>query len=98
MFKTFCAETAQILTSKGEGKSFGAPGVLPTAEKPVKGTFATSIRDHKFICGHQRAWKKFRMLGNESNKFILKFKGHLFIKRNKPGLNRKQSSQELLFF
>ena len=70
MFKTFCAETAQILTSKGEGKSFGAPGVLPTAEKPVKGTFATSIRDHKFICGHQRAWKKFRMLGNESNKGI----------------------------
>ena len=97
MFKNVCAETAQILTSKNEGKSFGAPGVLPKAEKPVRGTSPTSVRDHMFICGHQRAWEDFKILGRESNKFILKFKDRLFIKRNKPGITKKRFSQELIF-
>ena len=70
-------------------------GVLSRTGKPVKGTLLTSVRDHKLI---YEDWENFRILLSESNKAILKLKESLFIKRDKPTLNRNQFSQELILF
>ena len=70
-------------------------GVLSRTGKPVKGTHLTSVRDHKLLC---EDWEDFRILLSESNKVILELKESLFIKRDKPTLNRNRFSQELILF
>ena len=70
-------------------------GVLSRTGKPVKGTLLTSVRDHKLLCEDR---EDFRILLSESNKVILELKGSLFIKRDKPTLNRNRFSQELILF
>ena len=65
-------------------------GVLSRTGKPVKGTLLTSVRDHKLLC---EDWEDFRILLSESNKVILELKESLFIKRDKPTLNRNRFSQ-----
>ena len=62
--------------------------------KPVKGTLYTSVKDRILVCNH----KKFKFLGNDSNRYLLELKENKFIKREKPSLNKNLYSQELLLF
>ena len=73
-------------------------GVSPRTSKPVKGTLSTSVRDHMLVCDHKVLHEDFKFLGNESNKYLLELKESLFIKRDKPSLNKNLYSQELLLF
>ena len=73
-------------------------GVSPRTGKLVKGTLSTSVRDHMLVCDHKVAWEDFSILGRESNHYLLELKESLFIKRNKPSLNKNDYSQELFLF
>ena len=59
-------------------------GVSPRTGKIVKGTLSTSVRDHMLECDHIVTWDDFKVLGRESNRWLLKIKECLFIKRDKP--------------
>ena len=43
------------------------------------------------ICDHQIAWENIEILESESNKLLLELQESLFIKKNKPTLNRANS-------
>ena len=73
-------------------------GVSPRTGKPVKGTLSTSVRDHMLVCDHKVVHEDFTFLGNESNRYLLELKESLFIKRDKPSVNKNLYSQELLLF
>ena len=73
-------------------------GVSAITGKPVKGTLSTSVRDHMLVCDHKVVHEDFKFLGNESNRYLLELKESLFIKRDKPSLNKNLYSQELLLF
>ena len=72
--------------------------VSPRTSKPVKGTLSTSVTDHMLVCDHKVVHEDFKFLGNESNRYLLELKESLFIKRDKPSLNKNLYSQELLLF
>ena len=73
-------------------------GVSPQAGKHLKGTLSTSMRDHMLDCNHVVAWDDFKVLGRESNHWLLEIKESLFIKRDRPSLNKNIYSQELFLF
>ena len=73
-------------------------GVSPRTGKPVKGTLSASVMDHMLVCDHKVVHEDFKFLGNESNRYLLELKENLFIKRDKPSLNKNLYSQELLLF
>ena len=73
-------------------------GVSPITGKPVQSTLSTSVRDHMLVCDHKVEHKDFKFLGNESSKYLLELKESLFIKRDKPSLNKNLYWQELLLF
>ena len=72
--------------------------VSPRTGKSVKGTLSTSVRGQMLVCDHKVAHEDFTFLGNESNRYLLKLKESLFIKRDKPSLNKNLYSQEVLLF
>ena len=51
-----------------------------------------------FVCDHKVVHEDFKFLGNESNRYLLELKESLFIKRDRPSLNKNLYSQELLLF
>ena len=63
-------------------------GVSPQTGKIVKGTLSTSVHDHMLKCDHIVTCDDFKVLGRESNHWLLKIKESLFIKRVKPSLNK----------
>ena len=63
-------------------------GLSPQTGKPLKGTFSTSVRDHMLDCTHVVAWDDFTVLGRKSNHWLLEIKESLFIKRDRPSLNK----------
>ena len=73
-------------------------GVSPRTGKHLKGTLSTSVRDHMLDCNHMVAWDDFKVLGRESNHWLLEIKESLFIKRGRPSLNKNIYSQELFLF
>ena len=73
-------------------------GVSPRTGKIVKGTLSTSVRDHMLECDHIVTWDDFKVLGRESNHWLLEIKESLFIKIDKPSLNKNIGSQELFLF
>ena len=73
-------------------------GVSPRTGKHLKGTFSTSVRDHMLDCNHMVAWDDFKVLGRESNHWLLEIRESLFIKRDKPSLNKNIYFQELFLF
>ena len=73
-------------------------GVSSRTRKHLKGTLPTSVRDHMIDCNHMVAWDDFKVLGRESNHWLLEIKESLFIKRDKPSLNKNIYSQELFLF
>ena len=73
-------------------------GLSPRTGKHLKGTLSTSVRDHMLDCNHMVAWDDFKVLGRESNHWLLEIKESLFIKRDKPLLNKNIYSHELFPF
>ena len=61
-------------------------------------SFNRLIRDHMLVCDHKVLHEDFKFLGNEPNKYLLELKESLFIKRDRPSLNKNLYSQELLLF
>ena len=70
----------------------------PRTVKIVKGTLSTFVGDHMFECDHIITWDDFKVLGRESDYWLLEIKESLFIKRDKPSLNKNIYSQELFLF
>ena len=73
-------------------------GVSTRTVKHVKGTLSTSVRDLMLDCNHIVTWDDFKVLGRESNHWLLEFKESLFIKGDRPSLNKNIYSQELFLF
>ena len=73
-------------------------GVSPRTGKHLKGTLSTSVRNHMLDCNHVVAWDDFKVLGRESNHWLLEIKESLFIKRDRPSLNKNIYSQEFFYF
>ena len=73
-------------------------GVSPRTGKIVKDTLSTSVRDHMLECDHTVTWDDFKVMERESNHWLLEIKESLFIKRDKPSLNKNIYSQELFLF
>ena len=73
-------------------------GVSPRTGKIVKGTLSTSVGDYMLECDQIATWDDFKVLGRESNHWLLKIKESFFIKRDKPSLNKNIYSQELFLF
>ena len=55
-------------------------GVSPWTGKIVKGTLSTSVPDHMLECDHLVTWDDVKLLGRESNHWLLEVKESLFIK------------------
>ena len=72
--------------------------VSPQTGKVVEGTLSTSVRDHMLECDHIVVWDDFKVLGRESNHWLLEIKESLFIKRDKPSLNKNINSQKCFYF
>ena len=62
-------------------------GVSHQTSKHLKGTLSTSVRDYMLDCNHVVSWDDFKVLGRESNHWLLEIKESLFIKRDRPSLN-----------
>ena len=73
-------------------------GVSPRTGQHLKGTLSTSVRDHMLDCNHVVAWDDLKVLGRESNHWLLEIKESLFIKGDRPSLNKNIYSQELFLF
>ena len=54
-------------------------GISPRTGKHLRGTLSTSARGHMFDCNHIAAWNDFKVLGRESNQWLLEIKGSLLI-------------------
>ena len=74
----------------GTGKSCVSEhqGVSPRTGKHLKGTLSASVRDHMLDCNHIIAWDDFKVLEREFNHWLLEIKKSLFIKRDRPSLNK----------
>ena len=70
-------------------------GVSPPTGKHLKGTLSTSVRDRILVCNHIVAWNEFKVLGKESDYWLMEIKESLFIKRDWPSLNNNIYSHEL---
>ena len=73
-------------------------GVSPRTGKHLKGTLSTSVRDHMLDCNLMVAWDDFKVLGRESNHWLLEIKESLFIKRDKPCLIRIFTPRNCFYF
>ena len=69
-------------------------GMSPRTGKIVKGTLSTSVLVHMLESDHTVTWDDFKVLGRESNHWLVVIKEILFIKRDKPSLNKNIYSQE----
>ena len=73
-------------------------GISPQTGKHLKGTLSTFVRDHMLGCNRVVAWDDFKVLGRESNHWLLDIKESLFIKKDRASLNKNIYSQELFLF
>ena len=73
-------------------------GTSPRTGKLLKGTFSTSVGDHMLDCNRIVAWDDFKVLWRETNHWLLEIKESLFIKRDRPSLNKSIYFQELFLF
>ena len=73
-------------------------GVSPRTGKHLKEILSTSVRGHMHDCNHMVAWDDFKVLGRESNHWLMEIKDSLFIKRDRPSLDKNIYSQELFLF
>ena len=68
-------------------------GVSPRTGKHLKRPLSASVRHHMLDCNHVVAWDDFKVLGKESNHWLLEIKENLFIKSDRPSLNKNIYSQ-----
>ena len=73
-------------------------GVSPRTGKHLQGTLSALVRDHILDSNLSVAWDGFKVLGRESNHWLLEINESLFIKRDRPSLNKNIYSQELFLF
>ena len=73
-------------------------GVSLRTGKHLKGTLWTSVTDHILDSNHIVDWEDFKVLGRESNHWLLQIKESLFIKRDRSSLNKNIYSRELFLF
>ena len=73
-------------------------GVSPRTGKHLKGTLSTSVKDHMLDYNHIVAWHDFNVLGRESNHWLVEIRESLFIKRDRPSLNKSIYFQESFLF
>ena len=94
-----CASCSASYTGKDvrhmKGRVSEHQGVSLRTRKHTRGIFSTSVRDHMLDCNHLVTWDDFKVLGMESNHWLLDIKESLLIKRDRPLLNRDIYSQEL---
>ena len=83
------------ILSAFESKGFGTSRCLTPNRQD---TLSTSVRDHMLECDHIVLWDDFKVLGRESNQWLLEIKENLFIKRDKLSLNKNIHPQELFLF
>ena len=73
-------------------------GVSPRTGKHLKGALSTSVRDNMLDHNHIVVWDDFKVLGRESNHWLLEIKERLFIKRDRHLLNKNIYSLKLFLF
>ena len=73
-------------------------GASPQTGEHLKGTLSTSIRDHMLDYKHIVTWDDFKVLRRESNCWLLEIQESLFIKRDRPSLNKNIYFQRLFLF
>ena len=54
-------------------------GVSPGTGKHLKGTLSTSVTDKMLDCSHMVTWDDFKVLGRESNHWLLEIKDYDFL-------------------
>ena len=52
----------------------------PRTGKHLKGTLSTPVRGHMLDCNHMVAWDDFKVLGRDSNHWLLEIKGKGIVK------------------
>ena len=72
--------------------------VSPRTGIYLKGTLPTSVTDGMLDCNHAVAWDVFKIMGRESNHWLMEIKDNLFIKGNRPLFYENIYSQELFLF
>ena len=72
--------------------------IIIIISKYFKETLSTSVRDHILDCNYMVAWDDIKVLWRESNHWVLEIKESLFIKGDRPSLNKNIYSQELFLF
>ena len=73
-------------------------GITPLTGKRVKNPKKSAILDHILLNGHDASSEVFTILLKEKNRFKLHLKESLFVKRDKPELNRNIYSYPLELF
>ena len=63
-------------------------GMTPLTGKRVKNPKKSTIFDHILLSGHDASFEDFTILLKENNRFKLRLKESLLIRRDKPELNR----------
>ena len=58
-------------------------GISPQTGKYLKRTLSVFVRDHMLDCNHVFVWDGFKVLGRESNHWVLDIKESSFIKKNR---------------
>ena len=71
--------------------------VSPRTRKPVRGPLSTSVTDHILISDHIAAWEDFKILGRNSNKFILELYEACLLKGLNQPLKRTDSSMNCVY-
>ena len=73
-------------------------GVSLRTGKLLKGTLSTSVRDHILDCNHIVAWDDFKVLGRESNHWLVEIKESSFIKKEGLHLVRIFTPRNCFYF
>ena len=73
-------------------------GISHLTFKKTKPSKESLIRDHLLNCNNIASFEEFTILTKENNKFVLKIKETLLIKRNISILNKNISSTKLFLF
>ena len=55
-------------------------GISPRTGKHLKGTLPISVREHTLDCNHVIAWDDFKVLGKETNHWLLEIKESYLLK------------------
>ena len=72
-------------------------GISPLTNEKIKPK-VSSISDHLLLCNHSPSFDDFSILSLDNKKYLLEIKESLFIKKDKPSLNKNVTSAPLYLF